>query len=168
MKMMKLLFLFVSISSFAQSKVGTVDIDFILSQMPELVTVQKQVEDYGKELDVDFKKNMDAYNLLINEYSENEATFSDTLKKVKQEAIITAENDLGKFQQNGTKLLNIRRDELLRPLYQKIGVSLGKVAKENAYTQVLQIDEYIVYLDNKLDLTLQILKDLGIEVKEGE
>lgn len=168
MKMMKLLFLFVSISSFAQSKVGTVDIDFILSQMPELVTVQKQVEDYGKELDVDFKKNMDAYNLLINEYSENEATFSDTLKKVKQEAIITAENDLGKFQQNGTKLLNIRRDELLRPLYQKIGVSLGKVAKENAYTQVLQIDEYIVYLDNELDLTLQILKDLGIEVKEGE
>ena len=168
MKMMILLFLFVSISSFAQSKVGTVDIDFILSQMPELVTVQKQVEDYGKELDVDFKKNMDAYNLLIKEYSENEATFSDTLKKVKQEAIITAENDLGKFQQNGTKLLNIRRDELLRPLYQKIGVSLGKVAKENAYTQVLQIDEYIVYLDNELDLTLQILKDLGIEVKEGE
>lgn len=168
MKLIKIFFLFVSISSFAQSKVGTVDIDFILSQMPELTSVQAQVEDYGKELDVDFKKNMDAYNVLIKAYTDNESTFTDAVKKEKQDAIITAENDLGKFQQNGSKLLNIRRDELLRPLYQKIGVALDKVAKAGGYTQVLQIDEYIVYLDNTLDITMSILKELGIEVKTEE
>lgn len=168
MKLMKLLFLFVSISSFAQSKVGTIDIDFILSQMPELTSVQTQVQDYGKELDVDFKKNMDAYNVLIKAYTDNEATFTDAVKKEKQEAIITAENDMGKFQQNGSKLLNIRRDELLRPLYKKIGLALDKVAKAGGYTQILQIDEYIVYLDNRLDLTVPVLKELGIEVKTEE
>ena len=168
MKLMKLLFLFVSISSFAQSKVGTIDIDFILSQMPELTSVQTQVQDYGKELDVDFKKNLDAYNVLIKAYTDNEATFTDAVKKEKQEAIITAENDMGKFQQNGSKLLNIRRDELLRPLYKKIGLALDKVAKAGGYTQILQIDEYIVYLDNRLDLTVPVLKELGIEVKTEE
>lgn len=168
MKLMKLLFLFVSISSFAQSKVGTVDIDFILSQMPELTSVQAQVQDYGKELDVDFNKNMDAYNALIKAYTDNEATFTDAVKKEKQEAIITAENDLGKFQQNGSKLMNIKRDELLRPLYKKIGLALDKVAKAGGYTQILQIDEYIVYLDNSLDLTIPILLELGIEVKSEE
>jgi outer membrane protein len=168
MKLIKIFFLFVSISSFAQSKVGTVDIDFILSQMPELTSVQAQVEDYGKELDVDFKKNMDAYNVLIKAYTDNESTFTDAVKKEKQDAIIATENDLGKFQQNGSKLLNIRRDELLRPLYQKIGVALDKVAKAGGYTQVLQIDEYIVYLDNTLDITMSILKELGIEVKTEE
>ena len=168
MKLMKLLFLFISISSFAQSKVGTVDIDFILSQMPELTSVQAQVQDYGKELDVDFNKNMDAYNALIKAYTDNEATFTDAVKKEKQEAIITAENDLGKFQQNGSKLMNIKRDELLRPLYKKIGLALDKVAKAGGYTQILQIDEYIVYLDNSLDLTIPILLELGIEVKSEE
>ena len=168
MKLMKLLFLFVIISSFAQSKVGTIDIDFILSQMPELTSVQTQVQDYGKELDVDFKKNLDAYNVLIKAYTDNEATFTDAVKKEKQEAIITAENDMGKFQQNGSKLLNIRRDELLRPLYKKIGLALDKVAKAGGYTQILQIDEYIVYLDNRLDLTVPVLKELGIEVKTEE
>ena len=168
MKLMKLLFLFVSISSFAQSKVGTIDIDFILSQMPELTSVQTQVQDYGKELDVDFKKNLDAYNVLIKAYTDNEATFTDAVKKEKQEAIITAENDMGKFQQNGSKLLNIRRDELLRPLYKKIGLALDKVAKAGGYTQILQIDEYIVYLDNRLDLTVPVLMELGIEVKTEE
>ena len=90
------------------------------------------------------------------------------MKKQKQDAIITAENDLGKFQQNGTKLISIRRDALLAPLYQKIGVALGKVAKENAYTQVLQIDEYLVYLDNDFDLTMQVLKELGVEIESED
>ncbi len=164
MKIIKLLFLFVSISSFAQSKVGTIDIDFIISKMPELTSVQKQLDDYKKELDVDFKKNMDAYNALIKAYTDNEVTFTIAVKKQKQDEIVTAENDLGKFQQNGTKLISIRRDALLSPLYKKLGVALGKIAKEKAYTQVLQIDEYLVYLDNDFDLTIQVLEELGVEI----
>jgi len=164
MKIIKLFFLFVSISSFAQSKVGTIDIDFIISKMPEITTVQTQLDDYKKELDLDFNKNMDAYNALIKEYKENEVTFTIAVKKQKQDEIITAENDLGKFQQNGTKLISIRRDALLQPLYKKIGDALGKVAKEKSYTQVLQINENLVYLDNELDLTIQVLKELGVEI----
>ena len=168
MKMVKLFFLLVSISSFAQSKVGTIDIDFIISKMPEITNVQQQLVDYKAELDVDFNKNMEAYNALIKEYKDNEVTFTIAVKKQKQDEIITAENDLGKFQQNGTKLISIRRDALLAPLYQKIGVALGKVAKENAYTQVLQIDEYLVYLDNDFDLTMQVLKELGVEIESED
>ena len=67
MKMIKLFFLFVSISSFAQSKVGTIDIDFIITKMPEITNVQQQLADYKAELDVDFNKNMEAYNALIKE-----------------------------------------------------------------------------------------------------
>tara|TARA_R110000772_G_scaffold96259_7_gene194713 strand:- start:20 stop:526 length:507 start_codon:yes stop_codon:yes gene_type:complete len=165
MKMIKLFFLFVSISSFAQSKVGTIDIDFVLTKMPEITAVQDNVDTYKAELDADFTKNMAAYNALIKAYTDNEVTYTIAVKKQKQDEIITAENDLGKFQQNGTKLLSIRRDALLGPLYKKIGIALGKVAKENAYTQVLQIDEYLVYLDNEFDLTIQVLKELGVEIE---
>jgi outer membrane protein len=165
MKMIKLFFLFVSISSFAQSKVGTIDIDFIITKMPEITNVQKQLEDYKAELDLDFNKNMDVYNALIKTYTDNEVTFTIAVKKQKQDEIVAAENDLGKFQQNGTKLMSIRRDALLQPLYQKIGSALGKVAEENAYTQVFQIEENLVYLDDKFDLTIQVLKVLGVEIE---
>jgi outer membrane protein len=168
MKAIKILFIFISLSSFAQSKVGTIDIDFILSKMPELPEIQKQIEDYGKELDVDFNENLDSYNALVKAYTDGETGFSEAEKKEKQTEILTAENDLGKFQQNGTKLISIKRDDLVRPLYQKIGVALEKIAKAEGYTQVLQIDKNIVYLDNNLDLTLLVLKELGIELKEGE
>lgn len=168
MKIAKLLFLFISVSSFAQSKVGTIDIDFILSRMPELPIIQKEVDDYTKTLDVEFNKNLEIYNTLVTQYSEGEAGFTEAQKKEKQEDIITRENDLGKFQQNGTKLINIKRDELVRPLYQKIGVALEKVSIAEGFTQVLQIDASIAYLDSNYDVTLKVLKELGIEVKEGE
>lgn len=58
--MIKLFFLFVSISSFAQSKVGTIDIDFIITKMPEItasgineshphdVTITKEAPNYSR------------------------------------------------------------------------------------------------------------------------
>ena len=56
MKMIQLFILLISISSFAQSKVGTIDVDFIISKMPEIVNVQEQLDTYKKELDLDFNK----------------------------------------------------------------------------------------------------------------
>ena len=166
MKTIKFLFLFICISGFAQSKVGTIDVDVVLSQMPELAGVQQQVQDYAKELDEGFNKKMADYQILVKAYTDGEAGFTEAVKNQKQEEIITSENDLGKFQQNGSKLINIKRDELAAPLYQKIGIALEKVAQADGYTQVLQINETIVYLDNGYDLTLKVLKELGIEVKQ--
>ena len=57
MKYFKILFLLIGISAFSQeTKVGTIDIDFVLSKMPELEGVQKQVQDYKKGLEDEFEK----------------------------------------------------------------------------------------------------------------
>lgn len=168
MKFLKFAILFIGLTSFAQSKVGTVDIDYILSQMPELKTVQEQVETYGKKLDGDLSKKVDGYKVLADEYKTGEKTFTDVQKKEKQTALITLETDIQKFQQNGTKLMEIRRNEFLKPLYTKIGLALDKVAKEGNYTQVLQTNNDIVYLDPELDLTLSIIQSMGIVIKKEE
>jgi len=166
MKVSTILFLFITITGVSQSKVGTVDVDFILSNMPELPAIQKQIEEYGKELDAEFNKNLEAYNALVKEYTDGEVGFTIAQKKTKQEEIVNSESELNKFQQNGSKLINLRRDDLLRPLYQKIGVSLEKIAAAEGYTQVLQLDNLVVYADNAYDITLTILKDLGITIEE--
>jgi outer membrane protein len=108
---------------------------------------------------------MKAYNAMVEDYKKNEVNFTIATKQEKQKAILEAENNLGTFQKNGTKLISIRRDELLRPLYQKIGDALGKTAKANAYTQVLQINDSLVYIDNEYDLTIEVLAELGVEIE---
>ena len=84
MKFLKIAVFFIGITAFAQSKVGAVDVEYILSKMPEMTTVQTQLETYGKQLDTDLNKKIDEYKKLAEEYKKGEATFSDEQKKEKQ------------------------------------------------------------------------------------
>ena len=60
-----------SISSFAQSKVGTVNSELIVGLMPETKKVLKLIEDYGKRLDTSFANQM-------NEYQGGSSTKTET------------------------------------------------------------------------------------------
>ncbi|WP_347374913.1 OmpH family outer membrane protein [Aequorivita sp. Q41] len=168
MNYLKIAVFFIGISTFAQGKVGAVDVDFILSKMPEMTTVQTQLETYGKQLDVDLSKKVAEYKALAEEYKTGEATFTVKQKKEKQDALINLETDIQKFQQNGAKLMEIKQQEYLQPLYKKIGEALDKLAKAGNYTQVLQTTPDMVYLDPNYDLTIPILTELGITITPEE
>jgi outer membrane protein len=168
MKFLKIAIFFISITTIAQSKVGAVDVEYILSKMPELETVKTQMETYGKQLDVDLNKKIDEYKVLAEAYKTGEATFTPEQKKEKQTQLMTLEADIQKFQQNGAKLMEIKQQESLKPLYAKIGAALEKVALAQNYTQVMQTTQDLVFLDPNYDLTLPILAELGIKVSVEE
>ena len=168
MKLLKIAFLFICVTGFAQTKVGTVDVDYIIGQMPDLAGVQTQVDAYGKGLDADLQKKLTEYQTAMNIYGEQEATLTLNQKKTKQDSIIAMESDIKKFQQNGNKLIMLKQEEAMKPLYEKVGVALEKVAQAGGYTQVFTRNSDVVFVDNRFDLTLAVLKELGIEVKEGE
>ncbi|WP_116695470.1 OmpH family outer membrane protein [Marixanthomonas spongiae] len=166
MKYLSILALFISITAFSQTKVGTIDVDYVVSKMPELETVNKEVEEYTSKLDADLQKKVTDYKEKIEAYKTSEATLTIAQKKEKQQELAAAENDIAKFQQTGNSLIGIKRDDEMRPLYTKIGDALEKVAKAQGYTQILQTDASLVYLDDKYDITLAVLKELGITVTE--
>ncbi len=166
MKLFQIAILFVGLSTFAQSKVGSVDVDYILSRMPEMEQVKEQLVTYGSGMDKDLNKKIEEYQQLMEKYREDEPTLTLAQKKERQNQLLEKENDIQKFQTNGAKLMEIKQQELLRPLYDKIGVALEKTAKANKFTQVFQSTADIVYLDPAYDLTTAILAELGIPLEE--
>lgn len=169
MKYVKILFLLIGFSAFSQeTKVGTIDVDFVLSKMPELEGVQKQVEDYKKGLEDELNEKMKTFEDQVKLYQSSEASLTIKQKKEKQDSLVAMENDIGKFQQNGNQLILIKQEEYMQPLYKKVGEALEKVAQADGYTQVLLRNNDVVYLDNRFDLTVAVLKELGIEVKEED
>jgi len=168
MKLLKIAFLFLCVTGFAQTKVGTVDVDYIIGQMPDLTTVQTQVDEYGKGLDADLQKKLAAYQAAMKTYGEQEPTLTLNQKKTKQDSLIAMEQDIKKFQQNGNQLIMLKQEEVLKPLYEKVGIALEKVAQADGYTQVFTRNSDVVFVDNRFDLTLAVLKELGIEIKEEE
>jgi len=166
MKKLSLLFIafIFSFQLLAQSKVGTIDIEYILSKMPELVQVGVDIKTYSDELDNLLQVKYTKYQVLINVYQENETGYNDADKKTKQDEIIDLENEMQQFQQNSSTLIQIRQNELLRPLYMKIREALNVVSNEEKFTQVFTVDNTIVYLDTNFDITITVMKKIGLPV----
>jgi outer membrane protein len=164
MKFLHVIFLLFCITAWSQTKTGTIDIDYVLGNMPALVEVQKEVDTYSQELEADLKKKVDAYKSMVETYNTNEATLTDAVKKEKQTEIITAESDITKFRQNGAQLISLKQEELMQPLYQQVGTALEKVAKTQGYTQVLTLDNGVAYFEPAHDLSNAVLKEMGITV----
>ena len=159
----------ISISLNAQSKTGTIDSEYILSQMPELAKVEEDLKTYNKKLEDELKVKVDNYQAKVKEYQEKVASFTDPMKKTKQEEIINMENEIAKFRQNGAQLVQIEQNRLLQPLYQKIGQALEEVAKAEKYTQVFTITTSgLAYVDPNYDLTKKVAAKLGINLEAGK
>lgn len=155
----------ISVSAFAQSKVGTIDSDLVISSLNEVTQVQKDLEAYGADLDKQFKELVTKYQSAVTAYQSAEATATEEDKKAKQEEIVGMEEDIQRFRQNSQGLIQIKQNELMQPLYQKVGQALDAVAKEQKYSQVLTLNSGVAYFDPALDLTEAVAKKLGVNLK---
>jgi len=156
-------FMLFSISMIAQSKVGTVNVNEILSKLPELTTVETAVAAYKSGLEKTLNEKVSIYKTKLDLYKKNADTYSDITKKTMGEELYNLENDIKIFQQNGSQLTQIKQDDLLRPLYKKISDMIAIIAKEQKYTQILTVDgNEFAYADEKFDITTIVKTKLGI------
>lgn len=169
----RILILFVLAISFCfttnaqQTKVATVDVNFIISKLPELTGVQSGVEDYSKELEATLKTKLDEYKKKVEDTKAKIAGLSEEDKKKAQEEIVALEIDIQKFRQNGAQLLKLKEDELMRPLYKTIGQAVQELAIANQYTQVFTTNgNEFAYFDRTHDLTERVLTKLGIKLEK--
>ena len=83
-----------SISLQAQSKVGTIDAEYILEQMPEIATVEEGVKTYNNKLQADVQASITIYEELLASYQTHTSKFTPVEKSAKESEIISNENDI--------------------------------------------------------------------------
>lgn len=160
-------FVFLSISVFAQSKVGTIDADYILNQMPQMAEVNEGLKTYNTELQTELENNVSRYETLVKTYQANSTTLSEEERTTKETEIINLENDIKNFRQKASVMMQLRRNELTTPLYQKINEAMLEVIQEENYTQIFHSGgNDLAFSAQEFDITLKVLGKLGIEVKE--
>ncbi len=154
-----------SISLQAQSKVGTIDAEYILAQMPEIATVEEGLKTYNTKLQEDVQASIKNYEELVASYQTNNSTFTPEEKSAKESEIISIENDIKNFRQKATVLMQVRRNELTQPLYLKIDEAMKVIIAQEKYTQIFNTSgNALAYSDAKYDITDAVMKTLGIEL----
>lgn len=161
-----LIFIFSGIYAQAQTKVGTIDAEYILAQLPEITEVEEGLKTYDEQLQEEVQNSIKKYEALIEEYQSNSATYTEEEKQEKETEIIGLENDIKNFRQKASVLMQMRRNELTEPLYVKIDEAMKSVISEQNYTQILNSSANgLAYAHPDFDITDAVLSKLGITVE---
>lgn len=162
-------FIFALISSigFSQTKIGTIDSDYIINLMPESKTVIQRTQDYGSKLDSSFSIKMKDYQTRVADFKAKEKEMGALMKKTLINELTALEQDIQKYQKNGNTLMQLKQNELMRPLYKKLNAAIDGVAKANGFTQILTVNgNQFAYIDKNYDITKLVVKKLGLKEPE--
>ena len=160
-------FLFFAIVGNAQSKIGTIDAEYIITKMPEISNVNDGVKAYNESLQTDVEQAIKAYEGLIKNYQDSTAIFTEDIKKQRENQILGLENEIKQFRQRSQVMIQMKRNELTQPLYQKIDAAMQEVIKEEGYTQIFHSGGgALAYSKPGSDITEKVMEKLGISIEE--
>ena len=159
------LFLFlvnVSLGQFAY-----IDSEYILSSVPEYAEskekLDKLAETWTKDIEDRFvviktqKENFDKEEILLP--AEEKAKRKSEIEKLEKETI---DLQTQRFGLNGDYFM--KRQELIKPIQDRIYTAMKKVAKADGYTFVFDKanQSNLIYADKEADISNAVLEEMGI------
>lgn len=125
------------LNSFSQSKVAHIDTYELITTMPEMLEVQKQLEKYSKERQAEIRTMELERNSKLELYSNEAADKNDTENKDRLEEIEGMEENIRLYMNEIYKELQKKEQELTKPIYDKLFKVIQEVGRENGFDYVL-------------------------------
>ena len=159
-----------SLATFAvqAQKIGFVNTDYVLAQMPEAKQIQSELQSYEKQLANKIQATVQGYQQQLQAYQQGAATMTEDARAAKEKELTELQTQIQQDQQEAQLNLQKKQGELVQPAYDKIQDAISKVAKANGYTHVLS-PEVVLYVENQEEANLSdmVLKEMGITPTTG-
>ena len=121
----------------AQTKVGYVAQEDVISALPETKTVQKNLEEYSKTWTDQLTSMNNAYQKAIKDYQDQEKTMTDAAKSTKVAEITDMQKRIQEQDNLARQQVEAKSNELSKPLFDKVRAAITAVAKEKGYGYVI-------------------------------
>ncbi len=160
-----LLLVGVAFSSTAQ-KYAFVDTKYILENIPEYKTAQKQLDDQAEQWQKEIEAKYQEIEKKYKAFQQEQILLPEETKRQRQEEIIELERKAKSLQKKYFGVegeLFKKREELIEPIQDKIYKAIKAMAKDKDYDFVLDKgkNSNILFANPKYDKSDVILKKLG-------
>ncbi len=157
----------------AQVKIGFINADYILSQMPEAKQVEEDLKNTQKQYETLYQGKVKDFQdkLAVFEKLNADPKTADIIKQDKEKELQNLQTSIQEFQQNSQSSLQKKQAQLLQPLLKKVEENMHAVAAENAYTYVFNYDAgmgtapILLHYPADANMSDLVLKKMGITPK---
>lgn len=157
-----LVIFFFNISLFSQTKVAHIDTYELITNMPEMLEVQKQLEQYAKDRQNEIREMESNLRAKLELYNSEAPEKSDSENKERLEEIQGMEDNIRLWMNQVFQDLQKKEQELTAPILEKAMNVIQEVGKENGFDYVLDSTKNQgVILANGVDLMEKVKIKLG-------
>jgi outer membrane protein len=159
-------FFFGTAFAFGQ-KYAYIDSDFILGNVPEYKESKDKLDKLADRWTKEIEERYDALKVKKDNFAREEVLLPTEEKNKRKEEIVKLETEAMEMQKmrfgvNGDYFQ--KRQELIKPIQDRVYDAMQKVASKRNYTFVFDKanQSNLVYADSKYDISDEVLKEMGI------
>ena len=161
------LLLFSIIASNAQ-RYAVIDSKYILQKMPEYKQAQSKLDQFSKQWQQEIDNKQAKLDSMMRDYDAEQVMLSDELKKKREDELFNKQKELRDLQKKRFGFegdLFKKRQELVKPIQDKVYSAIQKLAVQKMYDFILDKSEGItvIFADPKLDKSDDVLKLMGVK-----
>lgn len=164
----------VSVAAKAQDvKIGYTYLEFIVFNMPEMETIQSELETYGAQLQSQVTAKQQDIQTKVTQLQQmaQQPNANQVVLKEKENEIYALQEQLQKFSAQADQAYGMKEAEKYNPVYAKVQDAIEAVRKENGYALILNSRVgssagIVLAADEALNVTELIFKKLGVPMPE--
>lgn len=148
--------------SFANAqKIAHIELDSLVSMMPETKTAKEVAQAYWKDLEKTVVSMDNEFQTKYNDYLAGQATMSELVRKTKEEELQSLQRRIEEFKQQAQQDYQKKSNELTAPIMAKAKKGIEIVSKEGGFKYVLDTSTgNVLYADPAEDILLAVKKKL--------
>ena len=159
--------LLVSSVVFAQTqKIGHMDMQYVLSAMPQMKEVQSQLQTLQGQLEKQAQAKQKDFEEKYNRYVSEGQQMAEAIRVDLEKELSQMQQSAQEFATNAQQTLQQKEGQLMQPIYDKIGAAINEVAKEGSYSYVINAGvpglDVLYFADPSMDVSNDVLKKLGV------
>tara|TARA_B100000575_G_scaffold290153_1_gene293251 strand:+ start:4002 stop:4508 length:507 start_codon:yes stop_codon:yes gene_type:complete len=146
----------------AQTNVAHINVQQLISEMPEVIAAQNELakleKDYTTQIDNAFKE----FQTKAQSYSSDAANQTDVTNQARQKELESMQTNLQEFRDSAAQELQKKQMDLMTPLLEKARNAINKVGKDQGFNYVIDSSPNggIILADGK-DLLDDVKRELG-------
>ena len=147
---------------------AVIDSKYILEKLPEYKESQTKLDQFSSQWQQEIEKKQADLDKMYKDYDAEQVMLSDELKKKREDELYNREKEVRDLQKKRFGFegdLFKKRQELIKPIQDKVYSAIQKLAVDKSYDFILDKSEGItvIFADPKLDRSDDVLKFLGVK-----
>ncbi len=161
------LFSFAALAVNAQ-RYAIIDSKYILDKVPEYKEAQKKLDNFSELWQKELDQRQTAMDKMYKDYDAEQVMLTEVLKKKREDELYNKERELRDLQKKRFGFegdLFKKRQELIKPIQDRVYNAVQKLAVEKLYDFILDKSEGItvIFADPKLDKSDDVLRNMGVK-----